>query len=413
MTSMSAKANAVSAVNAKLNVYNQAEIEIEIYGEGFVGVDIFRTDVAGGEYQYLATINNETANEIEYGGYFSGYDYKYKYTDPTVMSIYQTFYYQVKEYVLAEDGVTKIYVAGFDTSVVLSAPAPVITTACRVGKNSAHLEWTTTADADGYLVYCYKDYDDESRFLGTYWINDDTSYYYMDDANQEFESRFELMEDISGTGAKSLTYSGLTNGVTYTYRIMSYKMVNGVQMFSNKAEVAVMMDYYATATESYDQRIKRAFGSEKKMKKNFKSAKKAAKQMKTIRIKVWDFKNGKKGKKVTRIKFLTVNKRMAPTVKQMFKEIYESSEKQVIHDIGCYSYRAGQHMYGLAIDVNPNENYMIDGKKVMAGHHWKPKKDPYSIPKDCQFVRIMYRYGFIRGEWGNRKDYMHFSYFGT
>ena len=41
--------------------------------------------------------------------------------------------------------------------------------------------------------------------------------------------------------------------------------------------------------------------------KNFATAKKAYKQMKIIKIKVWDFKNGKKGKKVTKIKSLTVN----------------------------------------------------------------------------------------------------------
>ena len=93
--------------------------------------------------------------------------------------------------------------------------------------------------------------------------------------------------------------------------------------------------------------------------------------------------------------------------------IYNNKEKQVIHDIGCYSYRAGEHMYGLAIDVNANENYMIDGKKVLAGSYWKPKKDPYSIPNNSQFVKIMKRYGFYRGAWGKRKDYMHFSYFGT
>ena len=92
---------------------------------------------------------------------------------------------------------------------------------------------------------------------------------------------------------------------------------------------------------------------------------------------------------------------------------YNNKEKQVIHDIGCYSYRAGEHMYGLAIDVNANENYMIDGKKVLAGSYWKPKKDPYSIPNNSQFVKIMKRYGFYRGAWGKRKDYMHFSYFGT
>ena len=70
-------------------------------------------------------------------------------------------------------------------------------------------------------------------------------------------------------------------------------------------------------------------------------------------------------------------------------------------------------MYGLAIDINPNENYMIDGKTILSGSFWKPKKSKYSIPLNCETVRIMERYGFYRGFWGERKDYMHFSYFGT
>ena len=56
---------------------------------------------------------------------------------------------------------------------------------------------------------------------------------------------------------------------------------------------------------------------------------------------------------------------------------------------------------------------MIDGKTIISGSFWKPKKNKYSIPLDCETVRIMERYGFRRGFWGDRKDYMQFSYFGT
>ena len=101
----------------------------------------------------------------------------------------------------------------------------------------------------------------------------------------------------------------------------------------------------------------------------------------------------------------------------IFKEIYEGKEKFPIKSVGGYSWRGNgstsEHNQGTAIDINPNENYMIDDGRILAGSFWKPKKSKYSIPLNCETVRIMERYGFYRGFWGNRKDYMHFSYFGT
>ena len=41
-------------------------------------------------------------------------------------------------------------------------------------------------------------------------------------------------------------------------------------------------------------------------------------------------------RKITKTKYLTVNKRMAPSIQAMFAEIYKSKEKQVIKDIGSY-----------------------------------------------------------------------------
>lgn len=105
-----------------------------------------------------------------------------------------------------------------------------------------------------------------------------------------------------------------------------------------------------------------------------------------------------------------------PSIKEMFKEIYKSKERFPIHEIGCYSWRgknsSSEHCEGLAFDINSNENYMIQGKKVLAGSFWKPKKNRYSIPLNCKLVKILEKYGFHRGLWGSRRDYMHFSYFG-
>ncbi|MDO5156739.1 MAG: M15 family metallopeptidase [Eubacteriales bacterium] len=276
---------------------------------------------------------------------------------------------------------------------------PKITYCKRIDRLGVKIKWKKIENADGYIIYCARDYDDESNYV-------------MVDLYDP--SSYKVVKKIEGTNTTEATFGGLMNGATYTYRVCAYVNVNEKKKKSQlSSEKSVLMDYYSYDNEYYEQRIKRAFGSERKMEKNFKTAQKAAKQMKTIKIRVWDFENGKQGKKITKIKYITVNKRLAPSIQQLFNDLYKSKEKQVIKDIGCYAYRTGEHMYGMAIDINPNENYMIDGKKILCGSYWKPKKDPYSIPRNCELVRIMKRYGFYRGEWGNRKDYMHFSYFGT
>ena len=395
---------------------NKATIKISIADTTNIDVlEFYRADTIDGEYQCIGT---EELNDLYYSNYY--YDYYngdfydesgYKYTDPAILSPYRTYYYQVKAYHVEYDGYYDEYDDWIDTetkecvetsdviSIYIIGPGPSIKSGKRSGKNAAVLTWNQVADADGYMIYCITDMDKKGRMV------------YPDIYD---ESKYTLVKQIDNNATLSATFKKLTNGVTYTYRIYAYKNIDGVTMKSLSSEIkSISMDYYGCYSESYDKKVKRAFGSEKKRDKNFKTEAKARKQMKTIKIKVWDFKNGKNGTKITKTKYLTVNKNLAPTIQQIFKEIYNSKEKQVIHDIGCYSYRTGQHMYGLAIDVNPNENYMIDGKKIMSGSFWKPKKNPYSIPKDCEFVRIMNRYGFYRGEWGDRKDYMHFSYFGT
>lgn len=373
-------------------------LEININDETNIdGFDIYRADSASGIYQYIGSLETEGYKSAYY---YDDIDYEvadYTYTDSAVLTLYQTYYYRVQAYQYLDE--EKVCGQFIDTEVLIVGSGPEITYAKRNGKFGSKLKWTPVADADGYLIYCMKDYDDNGNSLSV---------------NRNDETEYELVKTIEGNSTFSASFKKLTNGVTYTYRIYSYKNINGRQIPSISSKMQeITMDYYAYAGEDYYQKVKRAYGSAKAQKKNFSTAMKASKQMKTIKIKVWDFKNGRKGKKVTKVKSLTVNKRLAPTIQQIFKEIYESREKQVIHDIGCYSYREGEHMHGLAIDVNPNENYMIDGKKVLAGRYWKPKKDPYSIPNDSEFVKIMNKYGFMRGAWGKRKDYMHFSYFGT
>lgn len=193
--------------------------------------------------------------------------------------------------------------------------------------------------------------------------------------------------------------------MSMTFMCLSYVQMNNVE--------AVSKVRYGYNGESTKSKTKRIFGSTKK--KQYKSDKEAKKHMTTIKVKVWDF-NSKK-KKVTKTKSITVHKNIAPTVKKIFEEIYKGKEKFPIHSIGGYSWRGknskSEHNWGVAIDINPNENYMIDGKKILAGRFWRPGKNPYSIPKNGDVVKVMKKYGFQWGHWGKRHDYMHFSYFGN
>lgn len=395
---------------------NQATLEINIADNAEIDlIEVWCAEQENGKYQYVGE------EEIDSGFYDDYYDYYYDdydynpadcvFTDSRKLSPYRNYYYQVKAFRISEkeeydeeydeyiEKEEKILVETVNVKVYVVGAGPSIKSGKRSGKNASKLSWSKVSGVDGYMIYCMTDIDKKGNMI------------YPDLNNKD---KYTLVKQIKNNSTLNATFKKLKNGVTYTYIVYAYKNVDGVPVKSIASSYkSIPMDYYAYAGESYNQKVKRAFGSAKKKKKNFSSASKARKQMKTIKIKVWDYKKGKKGKKITKTKYLTVNKKLAPTIQQIFKEIYKSKEKQVIHDIGCYSYRTGEHMYGLAIDVNPNENYMIDGKKILSGKFWKPKKNPYSIPNNSEFVKIMNRYGFQRGNWGKRKDYMHFSYFGT
>lgn len=391
-------AEGMLTVTTECTEANCTTIKIDVADSAvFDGIEIYRADAKNGPYQIVDEIDltNESEDDYSFEDDYEGSDYSFY--DREGLIAYQTYYYQIKAYQNVNG--LKTYIESVDTEVLVLGAAPIITYNKRNSKLNAKLKWKKAEGADGYLIYCMKDYDSKNN------------YKYIDPFNY---SKYSLVKTIKNPNTTSATFKKLKNGLTYTYVIYAYKNINGARVKSVPSTIkSITMDYYGYEWESYNKKMKRVFGSEKKKRKNFSTASKARKQMKTIKIKVWDYKKGKKGKKITKTKTLVVNKKLAPTIQEMFKEIYKSKEKQVIKDIGCYSYRTGEHIYGTAIDVNWNENYMIDGKKKLAGSYWKPKKDPYSIPQNSQFVKIMRRYGFYRGEWGKRKDYMHFSFFGT
>ncbi|MGI1660173.1 MAG: cell wall-binding repeat-containing protein [Desulfitobacterium sp.] len=147
----------------------------------------------------------------------------------------------------------------------------------------------------------------------------------------------------------------------------------------------------------------------------YKSAAEAEANMINVSIDVW--KLNPKGEKYAAKATVKVNKAIAERVKSVFQEIFAGEEKYPINVVQGYSWRGGtsEHNYGLAIDLNPNENYMINSSgKVVAGSFWDPSKSPYSITENGDVVTAFKKYGFAWGgnAWKSSKDYMHFSYLG-
>ncbi len=144
--------------------------------------------------------------------------------------------------------------------------------------------------------------------------------------------------------------------------------------------------------------------------------------MEQITVKVWSLLSS--GQKTPSTKTFKVHKAIVDEVHAVFDEIFEGDEKFPIKDAGGYSWRSStrsEHRQGTAIDLNYMENMecSIDenGKvlKVTTGSHWTPILDPYSIPAGGDVVRAFAAHGFAWGgdAWTSKRDYMHFSYFGT
>ena len=283
-----------------------------------------------------------------------------------------TYYYMIQyEY---ENSSEYIYA----TEALCTFPQTIVTHNTTSPKRM-NIKWTKVPNAKGYFVYIKKP------------GNQDFKYY------KKFKNK------------KRAFNLKVKNGKQYGIKIVSYGTVNGTTLLGSETIYEPYGDYYAFENEPYESKCNRIY---KKVNESSPWSK-IDKQMTTISVKVWDFKSGMSGKKITKTKYLTCHKKLAPTLKKIFKEIYVDKEKAPIYEIGCYARRSGEHGMGMAVDINSNYNAMFDNGKPTAGSYWNPKKYAYSIKRHGDIENAFEKYGFSRGFWGNRKDYMHFSYFGT
>lgn len=115
---------------------------------------------------------------------------------------------------------------------------------------------------------------------------------------------------------------------------------------------------------------------------------------------------------------LDIHKALVGDVEAIFKEIKDAGF--CAYDVGSFrnweplgSGSISQHSYGLAIDINPNENYMIRRGSIVCGKCWNPGSNKYSMPADGPCVKAFRARGWDWGGlWNSCKDYMHFSFGG-
>ncbi len=296
------------------------------------------------------------------------------------------YYYKVRAY-RKVDGKNKY--SGY--SEVISAKTKLNTPKLRsvtvTGGDTALVIWKKVSGASGYYIYrC------------------DTK-----------KGKYKKVLHVKGGSNVQAYVGGQENGKTYYYKVRAYRTVDKKKKYSSYSNIkSALFNLLASENESYQDKAQRIFGLP--YYKKYATKEEADRHMTTITVNVWDFASDGTTK-VTKQRALVVHENIAPTVQQIFKEIYEGEEKFPIKNVGGYSWRGesstSEHCCGLAIDINWEENYLIDNGVIISGKLYQPGINPYSIPTDGEVARIMKKYGFSQGIWGNRCDYMHFSYFGT
>lgn len=334
--------------------------------QGIDGYEIWRSSSKSGEYKRVRTIKDLS---------------KLYWTD-IKKKLDVVWYYKMRAYYIDSSG-NKIY-SPFSSAKSGKANVPQVTIKSIKAKNGncAVLKWGKVSGATGYEIYMSKSKS------GTY------------------------SRKLSVKSGSTLTGSvkKLVNGKTYYFKVRGIRTVNGHTYKGAFSKVVKRcIDTYGYAGEpNSSERVHYDELSRCKTQAEMK------KYMTDITVKCWDI--NASGKKYTRYFTFPVNKYLAGTVKQIFKEIYEGKEKFPIHVAIGFGWRGDNstslHNYGLAIDINPDENYYYDyaNKKIIYGTCFKPGKNPYSIPEYGEVENIFIKYGFERGRFTGKTDYMHFYY---
>ncbi len=342
------------------------------YGKvsGANGYVIYRSEKADSGFKKIGTVKKKKSTEFTDNKCKTGVKY----------------YYKVRAY-RNVNGKKKYSAYSECIAATTKLNTPKLRSVTVTSGDTALLTWKKVSGASGYYIYrC------ETK-----------------------KGKYKRVLKVKNGSAVQAYVDGQENGKTYYYKVRAYRTVDKKKKFSSYSNVkSAMFNLLATADETYQDKAQRIFGLP--YYKKYATKEEADRHMKTITVDVWDF-AADGVTKVTKQRTLVVHENIAATVQQIFKEIYEGQERFPIKNVSGYTWRGessnSEHCCGLAIDINWEENYLIDNGVIVSGKCYQPGINPYSIPTSGEVAKIMNKYGFSQGIWGNRCDYMHFSYFGT
>jgi len=270
--------------------------------------------------------------------------------------------------------------------MIKAAPVPEIPEVLNVSgeefyKKDIYLYWTSVNNAEKYIVRIYNLTGDLLKKVTV----KEPLLNITADGNPSFASIF---------GEGDANY-----GANYTVQAVS---AHGVKSKRTEPISFTALKYYS-ARERYGTSYI-----------SYKSGKQGQKHQTVVTLNVWRDTGDEKVPATVRF---SVNNAVADSVTQIFGEYFNGAERFPIQSIGGFAIRAkrSEHNYGTAIDINPNENFMVGPKGITAGSYWDPSKSPYSIAPDSELVRAFERHGWYwaGNGWGSTYDYMHFSFMGT
>lgn len=113
---------------------------------------------------------------------------------------------------------------------------------------------------------------------------------------------------------------------------------------------------------------------------------------------------------------LTVHQKLADEIQQVFAEMEAIGFPIKASQTAGYNWRSmvssgsvSHHSYGVAIDVNWNDNPYISNSLTVGNSSYQPYINRFSVTPEV--IQIWKNHGFYwGGDWNSSKDYMHFSY---
>lgn len=269
-----------------------------------------------------------------------------------------------------------------------------------------------------------KKQEEDALLLPDHYTKED-GFGFEDSSGEQYQ--FDYLKEEQGNLLFMISM-GIPKNQNLETDIVKIKEALGSEVIVKNVEEKQTLDLPEEAilpTESDEARYQYLFGSGvqyytvSNLPAGYESSSSAVKQMTTIQVPVWKMRENQS--KYSAKYSLTVNKKLADSVKCIFDEIYALEIQFPIKYLVGYAYRKvggvglaksdfmSIHSFGAAIDINPGDydNDYFLGR----GNDLRDKSNPYCIPDEV--IEIFEKYGwFWGGNFSICADTMHFQYLG-